>query len=243
MNTGLRIYSGQVFSLIELLVVISIISVLASLLLPALKTARDRTKSISCASNLRQQGVAVGMYLNDYDNCWWHPLFKGTDGSNVLWRVIVAKYTGLCNELTNTSYSKKKSLGVMFCPADPSRDTTYKFGNYMFNGGGTEAARAGLDYLRITKIKYPSQVLMIMDAKSNEFCSGEMENYRTQTCLTGKTYDAAMDNFTTKCARHPGQSSNTLLVDGHTEAKNRPFISEQVLDQVNSKFLNRYQKW
>ncbi|MFA7235269.1 MAG: DUF1559 domain-containing protein [Phycisphaeraceae bacterium] len=78
------------FTLVELLVVVSIIALLLALLLPALNKARQAAKSVKCAANTRQIGLAMLMYANDFNG--FYPVYHQTiDGTDTRWDDGLAK--------------------------------------------------------------------------------------------------------------------------------------------------------
>lgn len=89
------------FTLIELLVVIAIIAILAAILFPVFAQAREKARSASCVSNLKQMSTAVLMYAQDFDEIY--PIGVQDDW-NMSWPVKVQPYV--------------KNIGVFRCPSD-----------------------------------------------------------------------------------------------------------------------------
>lgn len=80
-NVGRKRHAG--FTLIELLVVIAILSLLMAILLPVLNQAKNHANRAACAGNLRQVGVAVHMYAEDFeDTIPYGPAGRPVTGSN-----------------------------------------------------------------------------------------------------------------------------------------------------------------
>ncbi|MBI4027239.1 MAG: prepilin-type N-terminal cleavage/methylation domain-containing protein [Verrucomicrobia bacterium] len=109
------IQNRQGFTLIELLVVVAIISILAALLLPGLKNAREQARSIKCLANLKQMGTAAFLYADDNNGktiglggVWWT---AGQDG------VIVAPGSRPAKWLDLLFPYVGNKIEVMECPS------------------------------------------------------------------------------------------------------------------------------
>ena len=105
------------FTLIELLVVIAVISILAALLLPALKSAREKARQVYCINNLKQAGIAFHMYAGDYDG--WPPPLRDSSLSGLYWYQHISPYLGKpTTEIFGYTYMKcpsaKKTINVTY---------------------------------------------------------------------------------------------------------------------------------
>ncbi|HEY3333328.1 MAG TPA: DUF1559 domain-containing protein [Capsulimonadaceae bacterium] len=97
----------KAFTLIELLIVISIIAILAAILFPVFMSAREKARQSTCASNEKQLGIAFLQYIQDYDD-----MFPTNIGAS-----ITPSGTGWAG----TIYPYVKSTSAFMCPDDNSK--------------------------------------------------------------------------------------------------------------------------
>lgn len=133
-------YSSRLrgFTLIELLVVIAIIALLAAILFPVFGRARENARRSSCQSNLKQVGLGIKQYLQDYDERYPNvPAGAPTDNA---WAYVLNPYT--------------KSEQIFQCPSDSAalptdatlveRSRAAGFADYYINGNLATSSGSGV---------------------------------------------------------------------------------------------------
>ncbi len=206
------------FTLIELLVVIAIIAILAGMLLPALGRAKEMGRATRCKSNLRQMGIALNLYGDDYRQFPYTVDFSG----GRTWFSQIGKYLN--------------SDGLFNCPSyrGPSQYSwdeniiRYSGGSYGYNGLGTGSRPAGYFShngvlglggdrpfqtddpplpVPVNRVRNPNDMLAIGDSVYNQFGI-------TSFLLT------TVDTLRTEKERHQ-VGLNSVFVDGHVESSSQ----------------------
>jgi prepilin-type N-terminal cleavage/methylation domain-containing protein/prepilin-type processing-associated H-X9-DG protein len=146
------------FTLIELLVVIAIIAILASILFPVFARARENARRASCLSNLKQIGLGVMMYTQDYDETY--PPYGCTIGATPPngW-VGSWEQTNQRWDWPNIIYPYVKSNQLYICP---SRDSTSITGSY----GANTAVMGFATAKSLSAVQSASTTYLIMDWNS-----------------------------------------------------------------------------
>lgn len=193
------------FTLIELLISISIIAILMSMLLPALNSARERARAISCASRLRQVTGAQNMYADDFSDYYIQVGERGLWGGYLGGQNLKPGYLpSIAVKIAGTDYRTSK---LLYCPSTKGippveNNSSYylyysTYGMPMYNGsfgsgwpenlgiqskivsyrGSYGSSTPGIWYFR-SALKRPSMAPLVTDsALSSQYSSAERAGY------------------------------------------------------------------
>lgn len=157
------------FTLIELLVVIAIISILAAILFPVFARARENARRTSCLSNLKQTGLAVMQYVQDYDE-QYPPARQKRPGmvaadmpDGKMWMTSGGDPVIVWPQLT---YAYHKSMQAFYCPSSPLGSATTPINGHY---GANQWIMKDIEMsdtipLKMAAIQAPASIYLFMDA-------------------------------------------------------------------------------
>jgi prepilin-type N-terminal cleavage/methylation domain-containing protein/prepilin-type processing-associated H-X9-DG protein len=234
-------WQRRAFTLLELLVVISVVAILAGLLLPSLGQAKARAQAVKCRSNLHQVGLALQIYIGDNRDIY--PQLLNDDSDGRVWTDKVA---------SNLSIANANDTGFT-CPAFRAVVNSWRSGEFFFEGPGyayndlgtgwltyPEQARLGLGFsprsfldgpetppLAQSEVRAPSQMFAVTDSFyvpwekvhpgwNAHATSGLIETFPfvNRTNRPRQTWDGN-DFFQIQSPPQHGSDFNMLWCDGH----------------------------
>lgn len=198
---------GKGFTLIELLVVIAIIAILAAILFPAFARARENARRASCQSQLKQIGLGVAQYTQDYDEML--PYQTGIDVNNFMNPAGAGWEPNFFWQLQ----PYLKSTQIYVCPSSRRAPNANGETNYLINGvlgkTPTNTARS------IASIPQASTIIQLQEYTVAGAYSSEAPS-RVVATTTGE-YENWLYNVGYSSNHFDG--GNLLFADGHVKWK------------------------
>jgi prepilin-type N-terminal cleavage/methylation domain-containing protein/prepilin-type processing-associated H-X9-DG protein len=183
------------FTLIELLVVIAVIAILAALMFPALRTAKNTARRTACLNNVKQINQGVRMYSDDSGDA---PPTPGAAAAATNTVTLYSGYKAFMKSYVGLQGASSPKDKLFACPADAfypafvstnsappwppweyvrkslHAQSVFDFSSYAFNGGdnvtrmvGTVAVtRPGLTGIRLSSVKHPSRTALVAEASA-----------------------------------------------------------------------------
>ncbi len=212
--------ANRAFTLIELLVVIAIIAILASMLLPALSSARQRAWTIQCISNLHQIGLGLVMYGDDASGLY------PESGGSIPWNVLYPKTKNY--SWMQQIFSYVQNTNVYHCPANKLVAVEKQSPFNYFNGVRAAYVATGDDAsVNNRLIRFPAAYVLSGDTLEFDQSDADKDDY-SKNCVGG------LDNgWPFKEWQAHSQGQNLLFADGHAKWY-RGYVSNEMTFRYDS---------
>ena len=213
-----KTHTKSVFTLIELLVVIAIIAILAAILFPVFARARENARRSSCQSNLKQIGLGLLQYTQDYDE----KTVKEDYNNNYSWRDAIYPYV--------------KSEQIYMCPSDPGNNM-YRYkapgsaggisnnGSYALNHLYYDSSIPGYPFsppnLNLAAFEAPATTAWVVDGTNgynDYFCQNVAQNPVLNTSRNPRILSNGGDPNSGIVERHL-ETAVILYCDGHVKSQ------------------------
>jgi prepilin-type N-terminal cleavage/methylation domain-containing protein/prepilin-type processing-associated H-X9-DG protein len=232
------------FTLIELLVVIAIIAILAAILFPVFARARENARRTSCLSNLKQIGLGMMQYTQDYDERYPpnFPQIGTPDGAPDIVDNDTSKPSGVFKITGNAAGSTTdnfqtwmdlifpyvKSVQLFVCPSSTVAKTTPNYGysiafggysSYYVNFKGPGPAYTPISLASVTR---PAEVINVAEYSSGYSYTMGPWNMNNANTATNVIVTPHLDG------------GNAIYADGHAKWRSRGTIRANVHDATTS---------
>ena len=216
-----RVLAGRGFTLIELLVVIAIIAILAAILFPVFARARENARRASCQSNLKQIGLGILQYTQDYDEKYPMAYYTGRDVETnasmpgAKFYINDGTTAGHWISWMDITFPYIKSVQIFVCPsATLSPDSIPSYG---YNAGIGQKDVGGIS---LASVQRPAECVMSLD-------------YNISYSVNANPYDGGL--------WAPANDGNQQIVAPHLEGTNVAYADGHVkwVNRKNVDFWNR----